>query len=155
LKYKLYQDDVILINNTFHKADEEATLSLEEDSTLADEFGFAINDSEFIEGKEKLRIHLIKERNPSLVKLAKEKWAAENSGNIPCLICSFSFFETYGEIGKGFIEAHHLLPLSELVPGVNTRIEDLAPVCSNCHSMIHRHKPWLSITELREILTKT
>jgi predicted HNH restriction endonuclease len=105
LKHKFYYDDVVLINNTFDKVDEEVPLLVEEDKTLADEFGFASKDSEFIEGKEKLRIHLVKERNPSLVRLAKEKWAAVSSGSIKCSICSFSFFETYGEIGKGFIDS--------------------------------------------------
>jgi predicted HNH restriction endonuclease len=153
LKHKFYYDDVVLINNTFDKADEEVSL-LVEDTVLADEFGFDTKDPEFIEGREKLRIHLDKERSPTLVKLAKEKWSAENYGNTKCSICSFSFFETYGEVGKGYIEAHHLLPLSELTSTISTRIDDLAPVCSNCHSMIHRHRPWISITELKEIVTK-
>jgi predicted HNH restriction endonuclease len=143
--HKTSKNDEVLINNAFYKADEG-------DILLSEEFGFDPNDSEFKEGKEKLKIHLIKERNRNLVQLAKEKWNREYSGNIPCSICCFSFQEKYGEIGKGYIEAHHLIPLSTLSANVVTKVIDLAPVCSNCHSIIHRHRPWLSISDLRQAL---
>ena len=32
-----------------------------------------------------------------------------------------------------------------------TSISDLVLICSNCHRMIHRKKPWLSIDELKEL----
>ena len=33
-------------------------------------------------------------------------------------------------------------------------IDDLSWVCSNCHRMIHRQKPWLSIEELNAVLQR-
>ena len=33
-----------------------------------------------------------------------------------------------------------------------TSIDDIVMVCSNCHSMIHRKKPWLTIDKIKEIL---
>ena len=50
-----------------------------------------------------------------------------------------NFVERYGEIGKEFIEIHHLNPISETdgEHEVNPAT-DLIPLCSNCHSMIHR-----------------
>ena len=33
-------------------------------------------------------------------------------------------------------------------------IDDLSWVCSNCHRMIHRQKPWLSIEELNAIIVE-
>lgn len=141
-KHKSSKNDEMIIQNAFHKAPEDEIL-------LSEEFGFDPNDSEFKEGKEKLRIHLIKERNRNLVQLAKEEWFRMYSGNILCSVCSFSFENKYGEIGKGYIEAHHLMPLSTLTADTVTRISDLAPVCSNCHSIIHRHRPWLSISSLK------
>ncbi len=146
-KHKLSKKDETIINNALHKATEQ-------DILLSEEFGIDPNDIEFMEGREKLRIHLIKERNRNLVLLAKEKWARENSGDIPCTICSFSFSKKYGEVGKGYIEAHHLLPLAKLTSDVIARIEDLAPVCSNCHSIIHRYRPWLTIDQLKDNLNK-
>jgi hypothetical protein len=33
-------------------------------------------------------------------------------------------------------------------------LEDLIPFCANCHRMIHRGKPWLSIDDLTTIVTE-
>jgi 5-methylcytosine-specific restriction protein A len=52
-----------------------------------------------------------------------------------------SFPERYGEIGDGFIEAHHLKPISTLEEGISVDYDvatDFAVLCSNCHRMIHR-----------------
>ncbi len=59
-----------------------------------------------------------------------------------CAICGFDFEERYGEIGKDFIEVHHIVPISS-TDGEHSidPIKDLIPVCSNCHSILHRQKP--------------
>jgi len=62
---------------------------------------------------------------------------------------SYSFQS--GEIGLGFIEAHHVFPISQLTEETDTKIEDLALVCSNCHRMLHRKRLWLTIEKLKEI----
>jgi 5-methylcytosine-specific restriction protein A len=70
-----------------------------------------------------------------------------------CQICGFSYFDVYGEIGKGFCHVHHLKPLSEVGEEHSVDpISDLIPVCANCHSMLHRTKPVLSPEELRKII---
>jgi predicted HNH restriction endonuclease len=61
---------------------------------------------------------------------------------------------TYGARGKDFIECHHTKPVSELAVGEKTRLTDLVLLCSNCHRIVHRKKPWLGIDELREIVQK-
>jgi 5-methylcytosine-specific restriction protein A len=33
-------------------------------------------------------------------------------------------------------------------------LSDLALVCSNCHSMLHRGNPWPSVDELRRSLAR-
>jgi len=57
-----------------------------------------------------------------------------------CFVCGFDFEKVYGERGKGFIEVHHLSPLSELGGSKISidPVQDMRPLCSNCHSMIHR-----------------
>ena len=56
-----------------------------------------------------------------------------------CQVCGMSFEEVYGEIGKDFIEVHHLVPISDRGGDyIVNPIRDLVPLCSNCHSMIHR-----------------
>jgi 5-methylcytosine-specific restriction protein A len=70
-----------------------------------------------------------------------------------CKVCDFDFALVYGEIGEGFIEVHHVEPVSGIVPGtIIDHARDLAPVCPNCHAMLHRRKPPYSIDELRSIL---
>lgn len=56
------------------------------------------------------------------------------------------------DIGKDFIEAHHSKPISEMKENEKTKIEDIVLLCSNCHSMIHRKRPWLSKNNIRRLL---
>ena len=110
------------------------------------------DDIGFPEGKEVLRKHIVRERNPKLIRLAKENFKSTN-GMLFCEICGFNFEEEYGEIGKGFIEGHHSIPISDLKHKEETKVEDIVMVCSNCHKMLHRKRPWLSKNELKKIKT--
>ncbi|HEL3742631.1 TPA: HNH endonuclease [Stenotrophomonas maltophilia] len=68
-----------------------------------------------------------------------------------CKCCGFDFYSVYGDIGTGFIEVHHTLPVSLMGEGyIVDPIRDLVPLCSNCHSMAHRANPPLTIEYLRE-----
>lgn len=70
-----------------------------------------------------------------------------------CSGCEMTFEASYGILGKEFIHVHHLKPLA-LTDGTYTidPVADLRPVCPNCHAMLHRHEPPMSIEELRSIL---
>lgn len=73
-----------------------------------------------------------------------------------CRICGLSFEETYGEIGKSYIQVHHLRPLAEgKKPTCVDPAIDLKPVCANCHAMLHRRTPPLGISELIEKMKKS
>ncbi len=84
------------------------------------------------------------ERDP---KIKQKVIAAYNDNDIDsrngykCQVCGFDFEEAYGELGKNFIEVHHLIPLSKIKKKhkVNPK-KDLIPLCANCHAMIHRMK---------------
>lgn len=110
--------------------------------------GFADAAEPFMasEGAAQLRTHLRRERSKSLVDRFKSELRS-----FSCVVCNFDFFETYGEVGLGFIEAHHKLPVSLLQPGAKTKLADLAAVCSNCHRMLHR-SGGMTIEELRDRL---
>jgi 5-methylcytosine-specific restriction protein A len=54
----------------------------------------------------------------------------------------------YGELGEEFCEVHHLQPSSKADGVVKTELGDLSIVCSNCHRIIHRTDPMLSISSL-------
>ena len=104
-------------------------------------------ETDFLEGKEKYRLHRLKERNSKLIEFAKHTYFKKYK-NLDCQVCKFSFEETYGEIGKDYVEAHHIYPISQLTAETITKIEDIAFVCSNCHRMLHRRRPWISTIEL-------
>jgi 5-methylcytosine-specific restriction protein A len=114
----------------------------------------AIDDylAEAPEGRLLTRTHRVRERNSRLVSARKAK-ALQEQGHLQCAGCGFSFAAVYGARGVEFIECHHTLPLSSLRPNSKTRLEDLALVCSNCHRMIHRRAPWLTMDQLSSIIT--
>jgi 5-methylcytosine-specific restriction protein A len=52
-----------------------------------------------------------------------------------CQVCDFDFEKTYGEIGKGFIHVHHKVDLAMIGESYQVDpINDLIPVCPNCHA---------------------
>lgn len=106
-----------------------------------------IDEEEGNEGQLLSRVHRYRERDRSLVQKKKQKFLLLNP-KIQCEACGFDFEQTYGDRGANFIECHHTKPVSELEANGKTKVSDLILLCSNCHRMIHRRKPWLSIDEL-------
>ena len=103
------------------------------------------NKDLYKEGFKKTIIVNSYERNPKARQKCIEYWKPI------CQVCEIDFFKNYGEIGKGFIHVHHIVPISEI--GKEYEIDpkkDLIPVCPNCHSMIHRVNPPLTIEELKK-----
>lgn len=97
-----------------------------------------------------LRLHKRYDRNP---KLAKE---AKKIHGYSCQACGFNYADKYGDIGKDYIEAHHL----ELFSKIKTKVfldpkKDFAVVCANCHRMLHRLKDKMSVDELKKIIRLT
>ena len=73
-----------------------------------------------------------------------------------CRVCGFDFEKKYGEIGREFIEVHHRTEVSSY-GGKNHKVHpiyDLIPVCSNCHSMLHRTRPAMSVDDLSVMIKK-
>ncbi|MCR5704075.1 MAG: HNH endonuclease [Eubacterium sp.] len=89
------------------------------------------------------------ERNP-----INRKICLDNKG-YKCCICGFDFEKIYGEIGKNTIEVHHTTPVSQMGDGYIVKpLEDLVPVCSNCHTIIHKRKEPYTIEEVKSMLEK-
>ena len=121
------------------------SLAEAEDDVLID----YADDSEFPEGGEVERKHKARERNQALIKRAKEIFKQEH-GRLYCQICRFDFSLKYGEVGNDFIEAHHTVPISS--GEIKTKVKDIAMVCSNCHKMLHRKRPWLKLKQLKNLI---
>jgi 5-methylcytosine-specific restriction protein A len=109
------------------------------------------DEEEFPEGRILFRAHRARERNRTLVGRAKQS-AQRRAGRLACQVCGFDFAARYGPVGNGYIECHHVVPISQLRPGSRTKVTDLALLCSNCHRMVHRRRPWLSMVELTSML---
>lgn len=121
-------------------------LDLDADEKLDDIPGGATIDE-----RRRYRMHRKIERNPKAATLAKK-----HHGLI-CQVCGFDFKATYGAVGDGYIEAHHLRPLSSLLEGAVVKYDvanDFAVLCANCHRMIHRLDDVADLTELRRRLAR-
>lgn len=109
------------------------------------------------EGSRQNRSSSSYERSDRLRRAAIEHYRNED-GHIRCCICGFDFLETYGGRGRDFIIIHHEKPLYETEGVERTAfleqaVQDVKPVCPNCHSMIHRNmNETLSIEEMRELI---
>jgi hypothetical protein len=106
---------------------------------------------EYAEGIRRLREIFFFSRNQALVQTARKHYG------LACQACGFDFASMYGALGDGYIECHHLSPLSERpeeewTESLCSRLEDVTILCSNCHRMVHRRQPALSIKELKEAL---
>lgn len=118
-------------------------VSLEENIQNSDE-----KEEEWFEDLTKYRIHRVAERNQNLSKRVKQL-----QGYV-CKACNFNFESRYGEIGKGFIEAHHTVPISSLNKAKIQLdpIQEFTVLCSNCHRMIHRIKPTPTLEKFKKML---
>jgi 5-methylcytosine-specific restriction enzyme A len=96
-----------------------------------------------------LRLHCRIERNLTAANAAKQHHGSR------CQACDVDLGELYGSIGQGYIEAHHLRPISTLEEGVVVRYDvatDFAVLCPNCHRMIHRMGDPSNLYKLRALL---
>lgn len=106
------------------------------------------------EGQVIYKLHKYRERDSKITQ-QKKRVQLKKNGQLKCEVCDFDFYLAYGELGFGFIECHHLIPLSEVASIAETTIDNLALVCANCHRMLHRKIDTLTITELKKICNVT
>lgn len=114
------------------------------------------DDESAFEGELKKRYHRHRRREAKLRSWKIADAIHKNSGRLVCEVrnCRFDFEETYGELGAGFAEVHHLKPL-KYAPrrGQKTSLRDLAIVCANCHRMIHQNGECRALADVN-VLTK-
>jgi len=79
------------------------------------------------------------ERSASARTICISRWG------LNCCVCKVGFEKEYGEIGEGFIHVHHLIPISTIGKEYKLDAE------RDCHAMLHRHEPPLSIEELQNM----
>jgi hypothetical protein len=91
---------------------------------------------EYVEGQRRRREATFFARNPALVRAAKQQYGCV------CQACRMDYERRYGGLGAGYIEIHHLNPLSEREDAAEnprvTRVNQVTALCASCHRMIHR-----------------
>jgi 5-methylcytosine-specific restriction enzyme A len=107
------------------------------------------SDQPYIEGASQSVVVNSFERNSK----ARKK-CIEHHGCM-CVVCGFRFDIVYGSIGENYIHVHHVIPLSEIRREYKLDpIKDLIPICPNCHAMIHRTRPALTVDQLKQYLNE-
>ncbi len=103
-----------------------------------------------VEGRVRMRSHLTRERDVHLVYEAKRRWAKKHNGRLPCEVCAT---EIGISVGRPMIHAHHVFSLGDRPEdGAQTRVEELAMLCPNCHAEIHLPRSdgsYRTVAELR------
>ena len=101
----------------------------------------------FDEGFKKHIVKEVSSRDPRLTAAAKKLYGTK------CSVCDFDFGKYYGDHGDGFIEIHHLHPIAR--GSRKSTVEDVRPVCSNCHRMLHRGNNIMTVEELKSIINQS
>lgn len=100
----------------------------------------------YIEGRRRTVLATRLERS------ASARAACVAAKGVRCLCCRIDFGERYGQMGQGFIHVHHQDLLADGGPRETSPIDDLFPVCPNCHAMLHRSNPPMTVEDLRRRL---
>jgi 5-methylcytosine-specific restriction protein A len=143
--WERYSQDLVLLSQLAAELRGAITHHSEFPQTAED------GEDQCLEGRLRYRLHFVRERDRHIVDRKKQQ-VLRSGKRVACEACGFDFETRYGDVGHGFIECHHLVALSSTSGERTTKLEDLALVCSNCHRMIHRKQPWLSIAVLAAAL---
>ncbi|MFD1257010.1 hypothetical protein ACFQ3S_09400 [Mucilaginibacter terrae] len=123
-----------------------STLELDYPNTIIG----AVIESGFREGNKIKKTHITIERNSGL----RNQFFSANSTAI-CDICHLNTKKTYHWTER-VLDIHHLLPLCSgtRVEGKNTTLNDLVPVCPNCHRAVHRYyDTWLDRNNRKDFIS--
>jgi 5-methylcytosine-specific restriction protein A len=111
----------------------------------------ADEESEFPEGRVVYRLHRARERNGQVI-AKKKAQVLQQHGRLACEACGFDFAMTYGPVGMGYIECHHVVALETVASSTVTHLQDLMLLCANCHRIVHRKRPWLRAEQIRTMI---
>lgn len=101
----------------------------------------------FAEGKEKYSVSKTYERNPI------NKQICLTAKGYACEACGVLLENIYGPVAHHFIEVHHSITVASMNGHYIVKpLEDLHPLCPNCHAIAHRKTPPYTIAEIKEML---
>lgn len=139
-------DYAFIISSGFSEAERKEAIDRDFRDLIVEE-GFAMA----VPAKQK------RKRSRKLTELARQHFTKNDM--IRCSGCQFSFNEFYGETARNYIEIHHLKPIytyteEDIVKSLSQALTNLAPLCANCHRMMHREASnVLGLDELRGLIS--
>ena len=101
-----------------------------------------------VEGAAFLASHMRRERDPGL-RVRKLRSVLSKQGVLSCEACEFDFEAAYGSIGESTCEVHHRKPLA-MTGSREVSLGDLAILCANCHTAIHRIYPLVDVLKFKK-----
>jgi hypothetical protein len=111
----------------------------------------SLDDEDFTEGQRIRVTHLLAERNRQLRSAYFGRMIRQGQALI-CDFCHTDLRQRYPWTDL-LLEIHHLLPLSSpaKIRGSNTSLDDLVPLCPNCHKSVHVfYRSWLKLSHLSD-----
>ena len=118
-----------------------ARLDAKEVEVAASTIGIDPEERSWIEGDQRMVMHLKIERRRSAKAAAAKRAAirAANDGRLACERCDVDWYENYGlDVAEAIFDVHHTIPLKDMSESHETNIEDLLCLCANCHRAEHR-----------------
>lgn len=150
-----------LVNNNFEWDDLKDWLDKIYEKTIKEKGKIEIFDENIVinEWTEKIKKVKTYNRSSKLRSIAinyfkKEDW------KLYCECCSFCFDLFYWEkIANNYIEIHHKKPIfqykwDDINISINKALENLSPLCSNCHKIIHREKNTKDIKDIIDAINQ-
>jgi predicted HNH restriction endonuclease len=124
--------------------------------TLIDK-SYYYDEKKYFEGKINSKVkNIFTIKRNAFARIKCLEYHFPDNKNYKCVLCGFDFVKQYGSYGEKFIEVHHLESHTTKSKSKGEHeidpIKELIPICSNCHSIIHREKPAVSIERMKEII---
>lgn len=99
------------------------------------------------EGRLRQVVVNVYERSPQARRQCIDRWGTS------CAACGLDMGSRYGDVAEGFIHVHHLNPLAARAAEYEVDpVNDLRPLCPNCHGVTHLKEPPFTIDEVRRML---
>ncbi|GAA5012633.1 hypothetical protein GCM10025794_00750 [Massilia kyonggiensis] len=101
--------------------------------------GLSFEDQQWCEGKEKLVLHIKRERSRGAAE-AKKAQFKQKFGKLYCEKCGLDPVEKYGTLhAESCIEVHHKhTQVRDMESNHTTKLDSLECLCANCHRLEHK-----------------
>lgn len=71
-----------------------------------------------------------------------------------CKACNLNMREEYAGLSNDFIHVHHVNPISKAGNGRLDPLNDMVPLCPNCHGVAHLKDPPYTVVEIAQMINR-